>query len=173
MGWNNRVVKRLHTWVDAKGQQRSDYTYGIHEAYYDKNDKVVEITEDAIECHGETIEELRRHWCMMAEAFGQPILDFDKIPEEGHDTENPLVKIDDLRKELEIEAAKSEESESDEPEENTTLFPDFDHAAYEKEQLEELQAAEKNHRENFEGTHPLEALVHKIFSDYQESRKRD
>jgi hypothetical protein len=106
---------------------------------------------------------------MMAEAFGQPILDFDCIPEPGYDTEDPLVKSDDLRKELEMESAESEDS----VEEQKPLLGDFDHAAYEKEQLEELKAAEKKHSEDFEGTHPYEALVHKIFSDYQESRKRN
>ena len=172
MGWNNRVVRKFHQWVDAKGQQRGDHTYGIHEAYYDKNGKVVAITQDAIECHGETVAELRRHWCMLAEAFGQPILDFDCIPEPGYDAEDPIVKTSDLKNEFEMESVESEESESDDPKPILSNF-DFDHAAYEKEQLEELKAAEKNHRENFEGTHPFEALVHKIFSDYQESRKRD
>jgi len=170
MGWNNRVVTRFHSWVDSKGQQRGEYVYGIHEAYYDKNGKVVAITEDAIECHGETVSELRRHWCMMAEAFGQPILDYDKIPEAGHDTEDPLVVTSDLTKELEMEHA---ESETEELEEKNTLFPDFDHVAYEKEQLEELKTAEKKHADDFVGIHPLESLVNKILSDYQESRRKN
>lgn len=171
MGWNNRVVRRFHSWVDAKGQQHGDHTYGIHEAYYDKNGKVVAITEDPVEPHGETVAEMRRSWCMLAEAFGQPILDFDCIPEVGYDQEDPLVRTSDLRKEMEaeLESAESEESEN----EQKPLLGDFDHAAYEKEQLEELQAEEKKHRENFEGTHPLETLVNKIFSDYYESRKKD
>ena len=169
MGWNNRVVRRFHQWVDAKGQQRGDWTYGIHEAYYDKNNKVMAITEDPVEPHGETVAEMRRHWCMMAEAFGQPILDADCIPEPGYDPEDPLVKTADLKKELEMESAESEES----IEPQTPLLGDFDHAAYEKEQLADLKSAEKKHDEEFVGTHPLESLINKIFSDSHESRTRD
>jgi hypothetical protein len=172
MRWNNRVVKKLHKWVDAKGQQRGDWTYGIHEAYYDKNGKVLAVTEDPVEPHGETVQEMRRSWCMMAEAFGQPILDFDCIPEPGYDPEDPLVRTSDLRKEMEaeLESAESEDSTEDA---HKPCFADFNHAEYEKEQLEELNAAEKKHNEDFVGIHPHEALVNKIFSDYHESQKRD
>jgi len=43
------------------------------------------ITQDPVEPFGENIEELRHAWVMMAEAFGQPILDYDNIPEPGYD----------------------------------------------------------------------------------------
>jgi hypothetical protein len=45
-----------------------DYTYAMHEAYYDKSGHVGAITQDPAEPFGENIEELRHSWVMMAEA---------------------------------------------------------------------------------------------------------
>ena len=76
--WNYRVVRKKHTCVDSTDKkERVDYTYAIHEAYYDKKGHVGAITNDPVDPFGENIEELRHSWVMMAEAFGQPILDYD------------------------------------------------------------------------------------------------
>ena len=90
--WNYRVVKKKQTWVDPTSKQESrHYSYAIHEAYYDHRGYVGAITWEPVEPYGETIEELRHAWIMMAEAFGQPILDYDMIPESGYNREeDPL-----------------------------------------------------------------------------------
>ncbi len=79
-----------------------NYTYAIHEAYYDKNGHVGAITKDPVEPFGENIEELRHSWVMMAEAFGQPILDYDNIPEPGYERkEDPIgSELDERLKEF-------------------------------------------------------------------------
>jgi hypothetical protein len=36
--WNYRVVRKKNTYIDpANKKERVDYTYAIHEAYYDEN----------------------------------------------------------------------------------------------------------------------------------------
>ena len=170
--WGNRIVRRKHQYTFPDGKMRVDFTYGIHEAYYDKFDKVVAITQDPIDPHGETVADLRRGWVMMGEAFGLPVLDYDQIPELGHDPENLLVRTDDLRRQIEEELT-SEESRDESKEEQKPLLPDFDRDAYEKEQEAERALEEKNHNEKFLGTIPFKELVNKIFSDYEESRKKE
>ena len=84
--WNYRVVRKRNGSIDPTDQkERVDYTYAIHEAYNDKNGYVGAITQDPVEPFGENMEELRHSWVMMAEAFGQPILDYDNIPGPGYE----------------------------------------------------------------------------------------
>src|SRR4030066_984045 len=89
--WNYRVVRKKHIGVDSiDKKERVDYTYAIHEAYYDKKGHVGAITNDSVVAFGENIEELRHSWVMMAEAFGQPSLDSYNIPARGYErTEDP------------------------------------------------------------------------------------
>jgi len=83
--WNYRIVRKREVHADPKSKkERTRFSYAIHEAYYDKNGKAGSITQESINPFGENIEELRHSWIMMAEAFGQPILDFDSIPEPGY-----------------------------------------------------------------------------------------
>jgi hypothetical protein len=36
--WNYRVVRRKKTWIDpGEKKEKTEYSYAIHEAYYDKN----------------------------------------------------------------------------------------------------------------------------------------
>jgi hypothetical protein len=93
--WNHRIVRKKHK---SPHDGSISYTYGIHEAFYDKNHKVTTVTLDPVEPFGENIQELRQSWIMFCEAFGQPILDYDKLPEEGHDKNDPLVKPIDPKK---------------------------------------------------------------------------
>jgi hypothetical protein len=89
--WNYRVVRKRCVNPDA---ERASYTYAIHEAHYDNNGHVGAITQDPIEPFGENIEELRHDWVMMAEAFGQPILDFETIPEPDYERkEDPVATV--------------------------------------------------------------------------------
>lgn len=72
---NYRVVRKRINWIDPVDEkERAEYSYAIHEAYYDKNGFVGAITQDPVEPFGDNIEELRHSWVMMAEAFGQPML---------------------------------------------------------------------------------------------------
>jgi len=83
--WNYRVVKKKNVYHDSSTKkERIEYTYTIHEAYYDNNGFVGAITKNPIEPFGENIEVLRHSWVMMAEAFGKPILDYENIPEPGY-----------------------------------------------------------------------------------------
>jgi hypothetical protein len=83
MGWNYRVVRRKVSY-DHDGKEMYEYTYNIHEAYVDENDKVGSITVDPIEVFGSTIDELQEVYAMINDAFTKPILDFDQIPEPGY-----------------------------------------------------------------------------------------
>lgn len=76
--WNHRVVKRVYKMGDYE-----ETSYGVHEAYYDDNNKVNMITEEPVGPHGETMKELRQCLEWMTKALEHPILDYDKIPEEG------------------------------------------------------------------------------------------
>src|SRR3989304_999685 len=99
--WNYRMVREKCIYTDPTDKkERVDYTYAIHEPFYDKNGYVGAITQYPVEPFGENIEELRHSWVMMAEAFGKPILDYDSIPEPGYDrSEDPIGSV--IKKEFE------------------------------------------------------------------------
>lgn len=81
MGWNHRVVRK--TYPDGQ------VMIGIHEAFYDDNGLVWAITEDAVSPSvdetnaGETVEDLKKVIGWMLQACDHPVLDSNKIPEEG------------------------------------------------------------------------------------------
>ena len=85
MSWNHRVVKR--TWIDA--MDCTEDRFGVHEAYCDDNGRVFAITEEPVAPCGETLEELRVEFERMQRCLEYPILDFDKIPEEGAESPYP------------------------------------------------------------------------------------
>lgn len=64
-GWGYRVVA-----VDKDGRT----TYGIYEVYYDDEGQPATRTEAPAEPHGMSLDELRRDYDTMAEAFLQPLL---------------------------------------------------------------------------------------------------
>ncbi|MCD6398216.1 MAG: hypothetical protein J7L71_11820 [Spirochaetaceae bacterium] len=140
MMWNYRVVRK---------KELTHFTYAVHEAYYDNNGKVGSITQKAINPFGETIEELRHSWLMMAEAFGKPILNYDDIPEPGYNRkEDPDALILDEK------------------------FGPFNEEEYYKETERKRKEKEKIHNDSFVGVPTLEALVKKLSQDYKELRKR-
>ena len=157
--WNYRVVRK---------KERTYYTYAIHEAYYDKKGKVGLITQEAINPFGENIEELRHSWLMMAEAFSQPVLDYDSIPEPGYDrNEDPLgTTLDERVKKIESgdeEFIPWEEVKK----EIEKKFGPLDTEQYYKEVEKERIKKEKIHDKDFIGVTPLEELVRKIYMDYK------
>jgi hypothetical protein len=56
--------------------ENGDSEYGIHEVYYDNNDKVKAWTENAIAPTGDDIKELKQTLERMALAAKKPILDY-------------------------------------------------------------------------------------------------
>ncbi len=173
--WNFRIVrKRFVNSVTDGRNQRASYTYAIHEAYYDNNGYVGAITQDPVEPFGENIEELRHTWVMMAEAFGQPILDFETIPEPGYERKNdPMASVLDQRiKEMETGEVKGipyEQVKKDLEEK----FGPFDEEEYDNQVEAERVEKETIHCGAFVGTTPLEGLIKKITSDYLEYLERD
>lgn len=145
--WNYRIVRKKHVWKDPRTQEEKEsYLYGIHEAYYDKAGKVGAITENPVEPSGETIEDLRHSWMRMAEAFGQPLLDYDHIPEPGYvdESEDEKFEVGEITREPMTQEKLSELD-----------------AELERERIE----SEQQHQE-FVGTPTLKALLGKIFEDF-------
>jgi hypothetical protein len=83
--WNYRLVKR----VQRIGLE--DFvTYGIHETYYNQKGEPNGITERPVEPYGENATEILLSWSQMAEAFTQPILDYDEF------VNKDVEEVDDL-----------------------------------------------------------------------------
>ena len=138
----------------------------IHEAYYDNNGHVGAITQEPVEVFGEDIESLRHTWVMMAEAFGQPILDYDLIPEPGYDREeDPLGSmLDERLKTREEDFIPWEDVKKD----MEAKWGPFDSEAYDKEQEAERLKKERLHESRFIGVASMERLIDLIRSDYRE-----
>lgn len=165
--WNYRVVRKKQTWVDPTSKQESlHYSYAIHEAYYDRQGYVGAITREPVEPYGETIEELRHAWVMMAEAFGQPILDYDMIPEPGYNREeDPLgVCIEENQMKALISSGEDEAAQEQEGEQEEEPF---DLETYKIRQEQERVEKEHIHREDFVGTPTMKGLIDKIYSEYK------
>lgn len=172
--WNNRIVRKKNVIIDENKKEQTYFSYAIHEAYYDKNGKVGSITQESITPFGENIEELRHSWIMMAEAFGQPILDYDNIPEPGYERKNdPMGSLLDER----IKKLESGEEKtipwSEVKSEMEKKFGKFDHEQYEKEIEKDRKDKEAIHEEHFIGVAPLEELIKKMYSDYKDYLIRD
>jgi hypothetical protein len=172
--WNYRVVRKKKIYIDPTDKkERVDYTYTIHEAYYDKNGHVGAITQDPVEPFGENIEELRHSWVMMAEAFGQPILDYDNIPEPEYDRKEDRIGsvLDERLKEFESSNKKGIPWEHIKRELEEKWGP-FDEEGYKKQVEQERVDKERIHREAFIDTPTLKQLIKKMYSDYQEYIQR-
>jgi hypothetical protein len=173
--WNYRVVRKKNASIDPTNKkERVDYTYAIHEAYYDENGHVGAITQEPVEPFGDTVEELRHSWVMMAEAFGQPVLDYNTIPEPGYDSKkDPIGSILDERP-REFKSGKKEGV----PWKNVKRrlekkWDQFDEEEYRKQAEEERVEKERIHSEIFVGTSTLKKLIKKMYADYQEHIHRE
>jgi len=167
--WNNRLVRTKHI-TKLGNENRIFFTYGIHEAFYDKLGKVVAITKKSVEPFGDNVKDCRHSWIMMAEAFGKPILDADKIPEEGHDTNNNLVNTNILQKEIEEAREDTEENRELTKVLNDSLIK-FDMVAFQKEEEKNRLSSEIDHQTNFCNFKKLKDIVDAIFSEYDTYRK--
>jgi hypothetical protein len=70
MTWNHRVVKKNYD---------GEIQYGIHEAFYNDKDELINITVDPVEVASETIEGLRWTLQKMLEALDKPIIDDETV----------------------------------------------------------------------------------------------
>ena len=74
MSWNYRLVRTQYP------ESASGSLIGIHEVYYDADGRPIMVTTDPITVIGDTPEEVRQVYDMMAEAFLMPILNAEEIP---------------------------------------------------------------------------------------------
>lgn len=176
--WNYRVVRSKHTFVDPLNmKERIDYTYAIHEAYYDENGHVGAITVDPVKPFGENIEELRHSWIMMAEALGLPILDCDNIPESGYNRRNgPFISgLDEIDERL--EEVKTSETEGISLKTVKQVVEEkygpFDEEGYGEQVEAKRIEKEMIHSKTFVGTPTLEKLINKTLADYHRHLQRD
>lgn len=79
MTWNHRVVRSVSA-VDGT------VAYTIREVFYEDDGKVSGWTADAIEPHGETLDELRQNIARMAECTDRPVLDEDELQADAEET---------------------------------------------------------------------------------------
>jgi len=173
--WNYRIVRKKCIYTDLTDKrERVDYTYAIHEPFYDKNGYVGAITQYPVEPFGENVEELRHSWVMMAEAFGKPIFDYDNIPEPGYDRKkDPLGSVLDERiKEFETGKEKGIPWEDVKKDLEKKWGP-FDEERYRRQVEEERVEKERMHAEAFIGLPTLEEIINKTYSDYREHIQRD
>ena len=173
--WNYRVVRKRNKYIDPTNKkERIDYTYAIHEAYYDEKGHVGAITQEPVEPFGENIEELRHSWVMMAEAFGKPMLDYDKIPEPGYDGKKDPIESEQDERLKESEAGYKNGIPSDYVKETLEKkWGTVEEKEYRKQIDEERLEKERIHSEVFIGTPTLKELIKKMYSDYQEYIKGD
>ena len=106
MSWDYRIARQ----ICDKGKKYESFSYFIVEAYYDENNKVFMISDQAQSPYGENICELMENWVMFADAFNKPILDYDNIPEPGAKNiiENELNDLKDDLKNNAIEYLEKE-----------------------------------------------------------------
>lgn len=164
MSWNYRIVRQKHTWFDERSSvERVSYEYGIYEAFYDSEGYVGVITCDPVGPSGDTVQELRHAWVMMAEAFGQPILDYEMIPEPGckQDEFNAVEdhEHEPIASDLYEEIWEEEDEEWDEDQMAVDENIDLD---WEQDRL----VQEQIHQQEFVGVPTLKALIEKISAEY-------
>jgi hypothetical protein len=162
--WNYRVVRRKHPGQDPQSQaEHLTYSYGIHEAYYDQSEHVTMITQDAVEPFGETIEELRHMWVMMAEAFAQPLLDYDMIPELGYD-DTYEARTDEAKENYMTEEEMVDDAWGPMASQELSDF----HMTQEHERVQ----LEQRHGQEFVGVKPLKSLLDAVYNDYMSQHER-
>lgn len=74
MNWNYRLIHQV-SGVPGEHAVTLEHIYTIHEVFYDPDGTPLYCTEKGVNVGGETVEEARRTYALMAEAFGQPVLE--------------------------------------------------------------------------------------------------
>lgn len=67
MSWNYRVIERARRGSD-------DSSFGIHEVYYDEQNRVTAWSENPIAVTAESAEDLAEEMDLMREALAKPVL---------------------------------------------------------------------------------------------------
>lgn len=176
MSWDYRVVRKIYGDRDENYKLKEpDHDcnmvgYGIHEVFYDENDKATMCTQDCIKPYGDTVKELMDSWIQMAEAFNKPILDFDGIPEEGAINEIKQI-MDDLKDEDGNMRPTEELVEEGKVIHHVDFMSslrekfgmeDFDIKEYRNEEAVERNKAEKDYNNNLVGKPIGETIAHII-----------
>lgn len=176
-----RIVRR--DYADKTGNFL-DTQYFIVEAYYDENDKVFMITQTPEGPFGSTVEELRRNWFEIAEAFTKPILNWDNIPEEGavNILEERMSELMDengnLRptEELEKEGKLIPSNEVFKNLQNKFIgsefvpeLDDFDMKEYFNERVVERNKSEQEHNNNYIGHSIYEVALRIVQSEIEKN----
>ena len=92
MSWNYRVIKHKNT-KESIHAGENEYWYGIHECYYNEDDKIWGWTEDSIRPFGDTLEEITDALKLMTLALEKPVLDEEDLPEGPSGFEGELAEI--------------------------------------------------------------------------------
>ena len=71
MSWNYRVLKH-------KDNDEVPY-YQVHEVFYNEDDSIMACSEHSCTPFGETVEELKADFELMAGAFERPVLPYEEI----------------------------------------------------------------------------------------------
>ena len=74
MPWAYRVIKRYYPDTD-------EYTYRIHEVYYDKQMKIKGYSNDPVAPHGETFEDLYYDHNRQTRALIEPVIEYETLRE--------------------------------------------------------------------------------------------
>lgn len=74
--WNYRVIRKTHDCESIINPGEKWVTFGIHEVYY-TDGKPSMTTEDAMEPHGETLEELLEDMKHFQLALDKPVLNYE------------------------------------------------------------------------------------------------
>ena len=74
--WNYRVIRKKYPpAIDGIVEE----SLQIHEVYYDENNNPKMVTEEGMEPHGETLDELRNDLNNMIKALDKPILAYNSF----------------------------------------------------------------------------------------------
>lgn len=179
MYWDFRVIRKVYGKRDQNDKliepdhENNLTSYGIHEVYYDDNDRACMCSKDPVMPAGDTVKEMIGFWYQMREAFKKPIIDYDSIPEEG-----AVNEITESLKELEDEDGNRKSTE--ELIEEGKLIPmedvmsdlrekydldDFDLKEYRNEEAVERTKTERQYNEKLVNKSDKE-LMKEIMSNY-------
>lgn len=97
--WNYRVCKKRFEKFDPKVHDPEDeFSFTMHEVYYNKDESIRFTSVDPIAAHGVTVEEMKDDFYLMLGAFDKPVIDLDNIvyqePDDEED-ENDYQELDD------------------------------------------------------------------------------
>lgn len=82
MHWNYRVIRKQYPLAKSlcpPGEEAFEYSFSIHEVYYNEDGTITGVSVDGMAAAGDTEVELREAYVQMAEAFNAPTLIYEEI----------------------------------------------------------------------------------------------